>query len=48
MRSRFSAIDCSQFKCLELEKLRKVDMLLSDGIPKLLAMVPAEQRWGRD
>jgi EH domain-containing protein 1 len=46
MREKLSCIDCSQVKRLDFENIRQLDMLLSEGIPELLAMVPAEQRWG--
>jgi len=48
MREKLSLVDCSQFRRLDFDRLRQLDMLLSEGIPELLAMVPAEQRWGRE
>jgi len=48
MREKLSAIDCSQLRPMDPQKVRQLDALLAEGIPQLLAMVPAEQRWGRE
>ncbi|CAK0907781.1 unnamed protein product [Prorocentrum cordatum] len=45
MGDKLSAIDCSQVQRLAPERVSQLNALLSEGIPELLAMVPAEQRW---